>query len=60
MAYSDSQRKATAKYMSKLHRISIDVKEEKYQDIKSFADSKDLSVRALVLQALEEKMERDS
>lgn len=60
MAYSESQKNATMKYMQKLKRIPIDVKPEQYEIYKAKADSLGLSLRAFILQAIDEKIERDS
>jgi uncharacterized protein (DUF1778 family) len=59
LSYSESQKNATIKYMQKLKRIPIDVKPEKYDFYKSHADKLGLSVRAFILQAIDEKIERE-
>jgi len=60
MSYSESQKKATLKYMQKLKRIPIDVKPEEYKIYKNHANKLGLSLRAFTLQAMNEKIERDS
>lgn len=59
MAYTESRKKATLKYLQTLKEVRFRIKHEKYDEIQSFAASKDLSVRAFILQAIDEKMERD-
>lgn len=60
MSYSESQKKATMKYMQKLKRIPIDIKPELYNLYKYNADKLGLSLRAFIIQAIEEKIARDS
>lgn len=60
LSYSESQKNATIKYMQKLKRIPIDVKPEQYNIYKRHADNLGISVRAFVIQAMEEKIQRDS
>lgn len=61
MAISDSQTKATLKYAKeKLKRIPLDVKKEDYERYKDFAESKGISVRGFIVEAIEEKMEREA
>lgn len=59
MAYTESQKKATIKYLRSLKEVRFRIKHEKYNEIESFATSKGLSVRAFILQAIEEKMQRE-
>lgn len=59
MAYNDSQKKAHLKYAkTNLKRIPLDVKLEEYDNIKAFAESKNMSVRGLIMQAIKNEMER--
>lgn len=59
MAYTDSQKQAHLKYAkNNLKRVPLDVKLEEYEQIKSFAESKNMSVRAFILQAIHNEMER--
>lgn len=61
MAISDSQTKATLKYAKeKLKRIPLDVKKEDYERYKEFAESKGISVRGFIIEAIKEKMEREA
>lgn len=55
--YSDSQKRATIKYLSKLKEIRIRVKPEFYDEICSFAVRQGFpSVRQFLLSAINEKM----
>lgn len=58
MAYTESQKKATTKYLQSLKEVRFRIKHEEYEQIQSFAKSKDLSVRAFILQAIKHEMER--
>lgn len=61
MATTEAQKKATIKYAkNNLKRIPLDVKKDEYEHIKQFADSQNLSVRAFILQAINEKILRDN
>ncbi len=60
MSYSESKKNATLKYMQKLKRIPIDLKPEQYEIYKKHADKLGISVRAFVIQAMDEKILRDS
>lgn len=61
MAISDSQTKATLKYAKeKLKRIPLDVKKEDYERYKDFAESRGISVRGFIIEAIKEKMEREA
>lgn len=60
MSISESQSKATIKYAKEnLKRIPLDVKKEEYEEYKTFAESKGMSVRGFIIAAMNEKMERD-
>lgn len=59
MASTESQKKASIKYAkNNLKRIPLDVKLEEYDNIKAFAESKNMSVRGLIMQAIKNEMER--
>ena len=59
MASTESQKKASIKYAkNNLKRIPLDVKLEEYDNIKTFADSKNMSVRGLIMQAIKHEIER--
>ena len=61
MATTEAQKKAAIKYAkNNLKRIPLDVKKDEYERIKQFADSQNLSVRAFILQAINEKILRDN
>lgn len=49
---------AQMRYLAKLKQLNIRIKAEDYSRYDAFAKSKGLSLRALVLQAIEEKIER--
>lgn len=59
MASTESQKKASIKYAkNNLKRIPLDVKLEEYDNIKAFAESKNMSVRGLIMQAIKHEIER--
>lgn len=58
MAYSESQKKATTKYLQSLKEVRFRIKHEEYKQIQTFAESKGLSVRAFILQAIKHEIER--
>lgn len=61
MPASESQIKATMKYAKeKLKRIPLDMKKEEYEEYKKFAESKGMSVRGFIVDAMREKKQRDS
>lgn len=57
--YTDAQRRATDNYNKTLKNIGIRVKPEIYNRIKNAADAANLSIRAYLLQAVEEKINKD-
>lgn len=60
MATSESQKRASIKHAKEnLKRVPLDVKKEKYEEYKEFAESKGMSVRGFIIDAIEEKIERD-
>ena len=60
MAYTEAQKKATTKYLNTLKSISIRVSDDEYSIYKSYVDSKGISLRSFILDAMGEKMKRDS
>lgn len=59
MASTESQKKASIKYAkNNLKRIPLDVKLEEYDNIKAFAENKNMSVRGFIMQAIKHEMER--
>lgn len=59
MALSDTQRKANDKYLKTLANVSFRVKPEQAQRYKDAAAAAGKSLRAYILEALEEKILRD-
>lgn len=57
--YTEAQRRATDNYNKTLKNIGIRVKPEMYDRIKNAADAANLSIRAYLLQAVEEKINKD-
>lgn len=60
-----SETNAKAKYdieyaKNKLKRIPLDVKKEKYEEIKAAATAADESVNGYIKKAIDERMERDN
>jgi predicted DNA binding CopG/RHH family protein len=60
MPLTEAQKKATKKYLSTLKSISVRVSEEDYNRYKAHTDNKKISLRAFLIQAIEEKIKRDS
>ena len=60
MTYTKAQKKATTKYLNTLKSISIRVNDDEYNVYKSYVESKGISLRSFILDAMEEKMKRDS
>lgn len=56
--YTPAQKEATKRYLSKQKSLSYRISEKKYMEIQEFAASKDLSMRAFILEAIEEKMQK--
>ena len=56
MAYNDAQKKATEKYLKSLKNIGIRVKPEDYARYSAAASASGMSLRAFVLEAVEEKI----
>lgn len=60
MAYSESQKKAVAKYNAKAYdELKIRVPKGKKDTIKDFAASKGKSINEFANEAIDEKMERE-
>lgn len=60
MKTSESQKKATVKYLKTLTSISIRVKPEYATQIKQRANAKGLSLRAYILKLIDEDMQSSS
>lgn len=61
MTLTEAQKKANTKYREKsIKRIPLDVKKEKYEEIKSAADRSGESVNGYIKKAIDERMERES
>ena len=59
MSTSESQKKATIKYAKEnLKRVPLDVKKEDYDRIKEAAELTGKSVRAFIIDAIEEKISK--
>jgi predicted HicB family RNase H-like nuclease len=56
MAYNEAQKRATEKYLKSLKNLSIRIKPEDYERYTSAAEAAGMSLRAFVLEALEEKI----
>lgn len=60
MAYSEAQKKATAKYMkNKLDDIKVRVPKGKREVYKAHAERKGKSLNALIIELLEKDMQED-
>lgn len=61
MPPSEAQKRATAKYKEKaLKRIPLDVRKEKYEEIKTASEKAGESVNGYIKKAIDERMQRDS
>jgi hypothetical protein len=61
MSTSASQIKATMKYAKeKLKRVPLDMKKDEYEKFRIYTESKGVSMRSFIIEAMEEKMKRDS
>ena len=58
--YTEAQRKATETYQKTLSNIGIRVKKEEYTRYKEAATASGLSLREFILEAIEEKIEREA
>jgi len=57
--YTDKQNKATQKYKKeKRDRIALEVPKGKKEEYKAFAESRGLSLTALIVKLLEEEMQK--
>lgn len=56
---SKAQQKATMKYLEKLKTITFRVKPEIAERYKEAADKKNYSMRQFIMEALDEKIERE-
>lgn len=60
MAYSEAQKKATAKYMkNKLDDIKVRVPKGKREVYKAYAERKGKSLNALIIELLEKDMQEE-
>lgn len=60
MAYSESQKKATAKYKTANYkRIPLDVQKSQYDEIKTHSEARGETVNGFIKRAIAETMERD-
>lgn len=57
--YTEAQAKASMKYKKKLSHYSLEMSQELYMKYKIAAQKAGLPFRQLILQALDEKIERD-
>lgn len=61
MALTEQRKESMYKYAKEnLKRIPLDVRKEKYEEIKAAAQKSNLSVNKYIKTAIDEKMERDS
>lgn len=56
MAYSEKQKEYTMKYLEKLKEVRFRVRPEEYERYKAAAEREGLSIRAFIMQAVEEKI----
>ena len=56
MSYTEAGKKATIKYMKKLKRIPLDVRQEQYEAIKTYADAKGKPVNTVLKEIIFEKI----
>lgn len=60
MAYNEARKKSTLEYRARsIKRISVDVKAEYYDRVKSAADSSGESLSGYVKKALNERMQQE-
>lgn len=57
--YTEAQKNATSKYLKTLKSVQIKIKHEQYNIYKEYADKKNISLRELIITALNEKIERE-
>lgn len=57
--YTKSQKEATKKYLNGLKNLSIRVKPEEAERLRNEAEKRNLSLRAFILTAVNEKIERE-
>lgn len=58
MPYNDKQKEYTMKYLEKLKEVRFRVKPEEFEKYKEAADKKEMSMRAYIMEALEEKISK--
>ena len=59
MPYTEAQKKATRNYLRSLKSLSIRISDEDYIKYSNAAKKANTSLRAYVMQSIEEKIERD-
>lgn len=57
---SDALKKAQQKYMERFAVARVRMERKKYEAVQSYAEARDMSVNALVVDLLDQAMERDS
>lgn len=60
MSVLDKQKEYAKKYQSKFDDIKVRVIKGKREEYKNFAESKDTSLNQFIVDAIEEKIKRDS
>lgn len=61
MALSEQRKESMYKYAKEnLKRIPLDVKKDKYEEIKAAAEAADQSVNLYIKTAIDQRMERDA
>lgn len=61
MPLSEAQKKANTKYKERnIKRIPLDVQKEKYEEIKTAADTAGETVNGYIKKAIDERMEREA
>ena len=61
MPLSENQKQARYNYANKsLKRIPLDVRKEKYEEIKAAATAADESINGYIKKAVDQRMERDN
>ena len=58
MAYTEAQKEATKKYLRSLKSLSIRITEDEYNKYTNAAQRSGMSLRAFVMDAIEEKISR--
>jgi len=58
VAYTEAQKEATKKYLRSLKSLSIRITEDEYNKYTNAAQRSGMSLRAFVMEAIEEKISR--